>query len=423
MRPVMIGAGFLFTVAGLSAAIWSARYAPWARPQPRVENPIVFRLREMREGADRQAGHKPETTCDAAGRTDPAVEPRPPVAEDPPFPKAVVAERVFDFGRMGTDEQRKHRFRIENRGEAPLVIAKGPTECKCTLSNLASHQVAPGASTEIEVEWTPRAPDRLFDKTAIIWTNDPASPEIHLEVAGKVVPTLEVAPRTWNAGAVTDDQDGTARGTVVSETAGDFQIVAIEPPDPNIKVSFQAMAPRELARRHLRAGYEFLVTVGKNIRLGHFRSRLRIATSLPDKQSVDVEVTGQRSGPIRFLPAVALVGAARWNADKLLLNMGRFDHVTGAKTALPALVYSMKDNFRVLGVKSSDNFVKVSLEPIVGDQKRAKEFDQQQVRFIFEVPPGSPPVNCLTGKPVHVTVTTNHPRLRDLDFDLSFVSR
>jgi hypothetical protein len=421
MRRLAIPFGILVAIAVVSTTIWSARYAPWVRQQPVAENPIVGRLREMRQGADRQAGRKPAPTSDTAGRTDPGVEPRPLVADKPPFPKAVIAEKVFEFGRMGTDEQRKHVFRIENKGQAPLVIAKGPTECKCTLSTLANHQIPPGASTEIEVEWTARAPDRLFDKTAIIWTNDPASPEIHLEVAGRVVAPLEVVPRAWNASTVTNDEDGIARGEILSET-GDFKVVSIEPLDPNIKIKFQSLSPGELKRRNLPAGYDFTVTVGKNLRLGHFRSLFKIVTSLPGKQAVEVELTGQRSGPIRFLPAVALVGAARWNAEKLLLNMGRFDHVTGAKTALPALVYAMKDDFHLVGVQSSDKFVKVSVEPM-GDGKQGREHDQQQVRFIFEVPPGSPPVNYLTGKPVHVTVTTNHPHLPDLDFDLSFVSR
>jgi hypothetical protein len=79
----------------------------------------------------------------------------------------------------------------------------------------------------------------------------------------------------------------------------------------------------------------------------------------------------------------------------------------------------MKDKFQLLGVKSSDSFVKVSLEPNPAISNGA----QQGVRFVFEVPPGSPPVNYMTRKPVHVTVNTNHPQLKDLDFDLQFVSR
>lgn len=75
-----------------------------------------------------------------------------------------------------------------------------------------------------------------------------------------------------------------------------------------------------------------------------------------------------------------------------------------------------------LGANSSDPFVKASLEsnPALGEPGNGRN---QQVRFIFEVPPGALAVNYLTGKPVHVTVTTNHPLQRDVDFDLSFVLR
>jgi len=99
--------------------------------------------------------------------------------------------------------------------------------------------------------------------------------------------------------------------------------------------------------------------------------------------------------------------------------MGRFRHEMGSKTAVPALVYAMQGKFQLLGVKSSDNFVKVSLEP----NPEIGTGAQQAVRFVFEVPPGASPFNCLARKPVHVTVNTNHPQLKDLDFDLQFVSQ
>lgn len=423
MRPLGVMFGIVVATSVLSTTVWLARYTPWVKQRPVAEDPLIIRLREMKEGADRQAGLKSETADAAARRSDPAIETRPAMADKPPFPKAVIGDRVFEFGRMGINEEKKHAFRVENKGQAPLVIAKGPTECKCTISNVSNHEVAPGGFADVEIDWTPREPDPVFEKTAIIWTNDPALPEIHFGVSGKVVPPLGVSPRAWNAGNVTEDQDGNALGTVTSEIIRDFKIVSVEPLDPNIKVKYRPMSSRDLARAKIRAGYEFTVTVGKNIRLGRFRSRLKILTSLPEKNAVDVEVTALRSGPIRFLPAVPIVGTAYWNAEKLLLNMGRFQHETGTKTALPALVYAMKNKFQVLGVKSSDSFVKVSVEPNPETGKQEPERSQQRVRFIFEVPPGSPPVNYLTKKPVHVTVRTNHPIFRDIDFDLSFVSR
>ena len=423
MRPLGVMFGIVVATSVVSTTVWLTRYTPWVQQRPVAEDPIISRLREMKEGADRQAGLKPETADDTAKNSDSAIELRPQIADKPPFPKAVIGDRVFEFGRMGINEEKKHAFRIENKGQAPLVIAKGPTECKCTISNVSNHEVAPGGFADVEINWTPREPDPVFEKTAIIWTNDPALSEIHFGVSGKVVPPLEVSPRAWNAGNVTEDQDGKAVGTVTSAINGDFKIVSVEPSDPNLKVNYRTDVPERPDARKMRAGYEFTVTVGKSIRLGRFRSRLKILTSLPGKNAVDVDVTALRSGPIRFLPAVPIVGTAYWNSEKLLLNMGRFRHEVGTKTALPALVYAMKDKFQMLAVKSSDSFVKVSVEPNPEIGKREQEHGQRQVRFIFEVPPGSPPVNYLTGKPVHVTVKTNHPHTQGHRFRSTFVSR
>ena len=72
----------------------------------------------------------------------------------------------------------------------------------------------------------------------------------------------------------------------------------------------------------------------------------------------------------------------------------------------------------VIPMNSTDSFVTVSLEP-----SRSSDAEKQQlVRFLFEVLPGSPPVNYFTQKPAHVTVLTNHPSLKKIDFDLQFVS-
>ncbi len=414
MRPVTIALGAFLAIAGVSTTIWSARYAPWtARQSQPGETTAGRHWREMKEGADRFAGRVADSD----------LELRPAVAEAGPLPKAViVGDRVFDFGRMGCNEERKHIFQIKNTGPGLLVLAKGPAECKCTISRLANHRIAPGQTADIEIVWAPRQPDPAFDKTSIIWTNDAALPEIHFNIIGKVAPPFEVSPRVWDAGTVTEDETGKAVGYVSSELDKTLKIVSIEPADPNVKVSYRPMAAKDLQRWKLQSGYEVTATVGKNMRLGRYRTQLKVRTSLSGKDPIEVEVTALRHGPVRFLSAVPIVGSAHWNAEKLLLNMGRFAHETGTKTALPALVYSMKDKFQLVDFKSTDPFVRVSVEPIEESDKRGPH-DPQQVRFVFEVPPGSPPGDFLTGKPVRVSVQTNHPQLRDIDFDLTFVSR
>ena len=155
MRPVKIALATLVALVAVSTTIWSARYAASTTRQTSKETSAERHWREMKEGADRFAGRVPEG--DASQPLDPAVERRPGLAETGLLPKAVVVGKpFFEFGRMGTNEERTHVFRIENKGPGPLVIAKGPTECKCTISKLSNHRVDPGQSAEIEIEWTTR---------------------------------------------------------------------------------------------------------------------------------------------------------------------------------------------------------------------------------------------------------------------------
>jgi hypothetical protein len=417
MRPLTVVFGALVALVGISTSIWSARYAPWVEHQRSAPEPLVSRLQAMKDAAARRAGVTSDAAEAGVRNPDPGVDPRPPVAEQGPFPKALTGERVYEFGRMAIGEKKTHRFRIENQGTAPLVIAKGPTECKCTISNLSTRQIPPGNFADVELAWAPREADPAFEKSAIIWTNDPRLSEIRFRITGKVGRSVAVSPTAWHAGTVAEDHDGKAAGMLVSEVDRDFKILSVEPSDRNVTVSYKPMTSHALSRVGMLGGYEFTTSVGKGIPIGNFRSHLKILTTLDPKTPIDVELTAVRPGPIRFLAAVPIVGSARWNAEKSVLNLGRFRHEVGSKTELPAFVYDMPGRFQVIAVKSSDSFLKVSVEPSQSSDAGAR----QGIRFVFEVPPGSPPVNYFTGKPAHVTVQTNHPALKQVDFDLEFV--
>jgi hypothetical protein len=116
---------------------------------------------------------------------------------------------------------------------------------------------------------------------------------------------------------------------------------------------------------------------------------------------------------------VPIVGAATWSLNKTLLNLGIFGHEQGRKVALPALVSAMKGGFRLEKVESDVNFLKISVEP---DRTLSAE-NRQGIRFVVEVPPGSPPVTRPTLTPIHVALRTNHPTLSQIGFDVAFVSQ
>lgn len=430
MRPLAVIISVIVGIGAISGTIWLGRFSSFADKHDRVEmrweegtgaRQMQLREQKARELAEKAAQNPGiQKAIDAENDKVKALEKkRPAIADKPPFPKAVMPDKVYNFGSMSVNEEKKHTFVIENHGEGPLLLAKGPTNCKCTISSISQDSIKPGGKAEIEMSWTPRETAPTFAKTATIWTNDPDAAAIEFKIFGRVVEQYVVRPQhTWHAGHVTDVTDGVVYGSITSGVDSNFKITSIDMPDPNVKVTYRRLNAKERMRDALKSGYQFTVTVGKGIPAGHYRREMKIHTTLEGNKTIDVEVTAMRSGPILFLSPIGN-SRAYWNPERSLVNMGRFQHEVGAKVTLPALVYETKEKFQILSIDRDADFVRVTTEP----NPEIGTGQQQGVKFIFEVPAGAPPVTRIMPNVVHLKLTTNHPRLKELNFLVEFVSQ
>jgi hypothetical protein len=413
-KKIKIVLGVVAATACLSGAIWAGRYGSWAPKQHNArELAIVRRQRLYTEFDDLRRGKEPRASAGIAAN--PEIDSRPPLADEPPFPKLAITERVYRFGSMEVGEEKTHTFRVENRGEGPLLIARGPTQCTCTFSRLEKGSIAPGDFAEVKVTWKPTEFNDAFSKTALVYTNDPEAPQIDFAVVGRVVQKAELVPIAWNMGEITEESLTVPVGKIGSELNGNLKITSVEVGDPNVKVAYKPIPKSELTRGWL-AGYEFTATAGKGIPWGRFRANVRIRTTADPDRPIDLTLDAVRTGDMRFLPPL---GAGRWSLNKTLLNLGIFAHEQGRKVALPAVVPAMKGSFRLEKVESDVNFLKISVEP----DPTISADNRQGVRFVVEVPPGSSPLSRPTMAPVRVTLRTNHPALSQIGFDVAFVSK
>ena len=126
------------------------------------------------------------------------------------YPKVEAADPDYDFGTMQRGTTESHDFILTNRGEAPLTLEAGATSCKCTLSDVASEPLQPGASAPVRLEWVAKIPAGHFEQTATIHTNDPRRPRLELKVRGEVVETVGLEPREFLIGQMTTDDRRTA---------------------------------------------------------------------------------------------------------------------------------------------------------------------------------------------------------------------
>jgi hypothetical protein len=403
MRLLGAVLGIVIGTAALAGTIWCARYAPWVKQDPSTNGPLIA-------GGQRNYPAPPPSTP----VSDKPKDKRPPLADKAPFPKVFTGPRVHEFGAMALNEEKKHTFSIKNVGQGPLVLEVGPSSCKCTVGKLSKKKVDPGESVDVDLSWRGKEVTTNFAQYATIWTSDPDAPDIQFKVYGKVVEMYAVIPEhDWHAGHVTDVQDGETTAQIAS-MVDRFKITSVDSTNPHVKVTAVPMDVMTLMSLKGKAGYIMNVKVDREMPIGPFRVPVRIHTTLEGNKTIEIDVTGTRSGPILFLPPQ---GKGLWQSEKHRLDMGRVKPDVGSKVSIPAIVYGVKDKFRIEKMTSDADFLKVSLEP----NPEIAQGEQQGVLFIFELPPNSPAVTRTGPNSAHVTLTTNHPKLKELNFEVEFI--
>lgn len=100
-------------------------------------------------------------------------------------PTTIKAERdSLDLGIVKYGEKKHAVFKIENRGDSPLIIKDVRTSCGCTNATWDKHPVKPGKTTEISVVFEPNSLGK-FIKSIDILCNIPEQ-VYSLKILGQV---------------------------------------------------------------------------------------------------------------------------------------------------------------------------------------------------------------------------------------------
>lgn len=80
-------------------------------------------------------------------------------------------ETSFDFGTIKQGEIVKHVFKFKNDGENPLIISNAQASCGCTVPEFAKEPIAPGAESQIVVQFNSTGKMGTQNKTISITAN------------------------------------------------------------------------------------------------------------------------------------------------------------------------------------------------------------------------------------------------------------
>lgn len=62
-------------------------------------------------------------------------------------------ETTFDFGVVNDGEKVSHTYNFTNTGNEPLILSDAKGSCGCTVPKWPREPIAPGASSQITVEF------------------------------------------------------------------------------------------------------------------------------------------------------------------------------------------------------------------------------------------------------------------------------
>jgi Protein of unknown function (DUF1573) len=321
-------------------------------------------------------------------------------------PVAVVNEsEVFHFGTMNVDTKKSHTFIIKNNGTAPLVLTKGHTSCKCTLSELNAGEVAPGKTAEVNLEWHPPGATEEFEQSAEIQTNDPQRPRIQLIVRGRVLDALKLDPATLTVGDVSVNDTHTFETTLWSYRTESFQLESWEfdeaPTAPFFSLQAVPVSADELKLQpDAKAGWKVQISLKQGAPLGAISQKVILKHNVADVAPLSLTITGKGVGDITVISPLYV-------ADKDYLELGNVVRSQGFQTKIYLLAKGPRREGMKLSVLEVDPAA--ALQVKIGEPSRPSE---KSILWPVEIqiPAGSEPISRIgseIGKLAKITLATN----------------
>ncbi|MGL4514135.1 MAG: DUF1573 domain-containing protein [Lacipirellulaceae bacterium] len=329
-----------------------------------------------------------------------------------PYPEVEVDQPEFNFGTMQRGATETHEFVFKNTGDAPLSLKVGQTSCKCTLGQVSSAPLAPGASVPVKLEWSAKVAAGEFRQTATILTNDPRKPRVDLMVNGTVTDATGIVPADFLLGEFTTDDERTASIEIGAYKETPIEVTATmaegTPRAELFQLSVEPVAKDQSKVQGATSAARVTVRVAPGLPLGHLTEWVVLKTNLPEAPQVQVPILGVVEGDI------SLHGRG-WNKSLGLLNFGTF---AGGEGATSNLIVSFKGEHAegaTLSVAKSDpDWVRAE----VGEAKQVAP-GKTHVPLRVWIPSGRPPLLMVdsgqgTGDG-RVVLRTNHPKTPEVE--------
>jgi hypothetical protein len=312
----------------------------------------------------------------AQGTPAPASAPASPAAAAPVSGPIIKFDNdIYDFGKAVSGEKVRHTYIVTNTGTEMLQITNVHPGCGCTTTSNWTHDIAPGQTGEIPVQFNSANYGSQVAKTIDVFSNAKNEPHKVLRLKGLVWKPLEVSPAT---AMINIPPDGT---NALSTT-----VRIINKTDNPVTVSNVVSANKvfETTLKETKPGKEFelVITIQPPFTAGNVHGAITIYTSQTNMPTLTVTAIANATPAVQITP------------PQIVLNQLPDRATTNRVT----IMSSTTNVLSLSNAKASDSRIQVDVQPT----GRKGMFS-----VIVVFPAG---FQLAAGQKAEVTVESNHPR-------------
>ncbi len=262
----------------------------------------------------------------------------------PEGPSIQVVNPGHDFGEMMEGEVVTHDYVIKNRGDAFLEIERVTTGTGCAVARF-DRAIPPGGEGKVTLRMDLTNYQGSIRKSATVFSNDPETPRVQLQLQGIVNPLIQVKPgdRISFRGFEGHVQE---RAIDLVSWSSPFKIQGVE---TNLEGKVQHSIETVEEDKHYR------VTLSNLVPLGVYNGYVKLKTDLARKPQITLWVNGIIEGEISVKPQTLMVGRA---ANREEVHLG---------TVL--VVNNPGEAFRIISLDYDEDLLEIQKRPLTADDR------------------------------------------------------
>ncbi|MCJ7440882.1 MAG: DUF1573 domain-containing protein [Thermoanaerobaculaceae bacterium] len=247
-----------------------------------------------------------------------AQQPQPPAAAEkaPEGPQPVIdmVEKIKDFGTVAKGDKIRATFDVRNTGKAPLEITQVRPTCGCTVASF-DRTIPPGGTGKIAAEVDTTGFSGPISKAVLVFSNDPATPQVNLVIKADVRAFIEVLPRPLIIFRnVLQGEPASERLVLLSADGSDFKVESAEASGGTYQLAYKELGEKERVPDRKGSQWELTVTVPANAPEGMLNQKIVVKTTAAKAPEVTINVTGAVRPVVQVIPPQVNFGTVAGDA-------------------------------------------------------------------------------------------------------------